>query len=124
MEIMIRIASHHPLMRPPIRENIRLIEELYKSNKYELFVVSSRYQFLNKRTREWFRFYKTRKFFKKIFINLHNEQPHLYKEKMITRLKLDVFIDDDKPLLDYLKSKVKNVDLVYVSDQHQHFSNR
>ena len=99
----IRYLSHHPLLRPPIRKNIKLIKELYKSNKYELFVVSSRYSFLDRRTKEWFGYYKLRKFFKEIYINEKDEQPHLYKERMIRKLKLKFFIDDDKPLLDFLK---------------------
>jgi len=124
VERIIRILSHHPLLRCPIEKNITLIKELYKSRKYKLYVVSSRYSFLQKRTKEWFEYYKMRKFFERIYINTENEQPHLYKEKMINKLMLKVFIDDDKPLLNYLKGKVKNVDLIYVSDQHNHFSNK
>jgi len=123
-ERYVRFISHHPLLRPPIRKNIKLIKELHKSNKYELFVVSSRYSFLDERTKEWFRFYKMRKFFKDIHINMKNEQPHIYKERMIKKLKLKVFIDDDKPLLNYLKKRIKKVDFVYVSDQHKHFSKK
>ena len=55
---------------------------------------------------------------------MKNEQPHIYKERMIKKLKLEVFIDDDKPLLNYLKKRIKKVDLVYVSDQHKHFSKK
>ena len=124
LEKKIRILSHYPLLRPPIKKNIGLIEELFKSNRYQLYVVSSRYSFLKNRTKEWFSYYKMEKFFKKIYINEKNEQPHFYKEKMIKKLKLNVFIDDDKPLLNYLKRKIKGVDLVYVSDQHQHFANK
>ncbi len=123
-EISVRIISHNPLFRHPIRKNIKLIKELYKSNKYELFVVSSRYSFLDERTKEWFKFYKMRKFFKHIYINMNNEQPHIYKERMIKKLKLKVFIDDDKPLLNNLKKKVKNVDLVYVSDNKSYFDGK
>lgn len=122
IERQIRIASHHPVLRPPITKNINLIKELFRSKKYILFVVSSRYSFLEKRTKEWFRYYKMKKFFKEIYINLDDEQSHLYKEKMVKKLKLNVFIDDDKPLLKYLKSKINNVEFVYVSDQHEHFN--
>ncbi len=123
-ERYIRYLSHHPLLRLPIRKNIKLIKELYKSNKYELYVVSSRYLFLEGRTKDWFKFYKLKNFFKEIYINLKNEQPHLYKERMIKKLKLNVFIDDDKPLLEYLKKRVKNVDLIYVSDHKNYFQDK
>ncbi len=123
-ERIIRYISHHPLIRPPIRENIKLIRELSRSDKYELYVVSSRYSFLETRTKEWFRFYKLRKFFKEIYINSDDEQPHIYKEKMIKKLKLNAFIDDDKPLLEYLKRNINNIDLIYVSDHQNYFRNK
>jgi uncharacterized HAD superfamily protein len=124
IEKLIRIASHHPMLRPPIRKNIEIIKELYKSKNYEIFVVSSRYSFLEERTREWFRFYKLRKFFKEIHINLQDQQPHIYKEKMIEKLKLKVFIDDDLPLLKYLRKKLAKVDLVYVEDQENYLNSK
>jgi hypothetical protein len=115
-ERKIRYISHHPILRPPIRKNIGLIEELSKSTKYELFVVSGRYSFLEERTREWFKYYKLRKPFKKIYINSKNEQPHLFKERMIKKLKLDVFIDDDQPLLRYLQNKLKKVEFLHTDE--------
>lgn len=120
VERQIRWLSHHPLLRPPIRRNIKLIKELYRSRNYKLYIISGRYSFLENRTREWFRFYRLNKFFEKIFINLENEQPHLFKEKMIKKLKLKVFIDDDIPLLEYLKKRLKDVELVSAHDQEKH----
>lgn len=119
LEINLRILSHYPFLRPPIKKNIKLIRELYKSRNYEIFVVSSRYSFLKNRTQEWFAHYNLHKFFKEIHINLNDEQPHKYKAKMIQQLKLNVFIDDDKPLLEYLRRTLKNgTELLYVSDHN------
>lgn len=115
-ERAIRKISHIPVFRPPIRKNVSVIRKLHKSSKYQLFVVSSRYSFLEKRTEQWFKYHKLKKFFKDIYINLADEQPHLYKEKMVKTLKLDVFIDDDLRLLKYLRRKIKNVDFLYVKD--------
>lgn len=123
-ERMVRVASHHPLLRPPIKKNIRIIRELNKSKEYTLFVVSSRYSFLDKRTHEWFKFYKLRDFFEEIYINLEDEQPHVFKEKMIKKLKLKVFIDDDLPLLHHLGKKLRNVDLVFVEDQGKYLNSK
>jgi hypothetical protein len=123
IERCIRWLSHLPPLRPPIKKNIKLIHELYKSKNYELYVVSSRYSFLEGRTKEWFKYYRLRELFKEIYINLKDEQPHIYKEKMIKKLKLNVFIDDDRPLLEYLKKRLKNVDLVFVEEQEEKFNN-
>ncbi|OGM13821.1 hypothetical protein A3A76_04900 [Candidatus Woesebacteria bacterium RIFCSPLOWO2_01_FULL_39_23] len=120
IERKIRILSHYPLFRPPIRNNINLIKELYKSNAYTLYVVSSRYSFLKSRTRQWFGYYKLRRFFKEIYINDFDEQPHLFKERMIKRLGLHVFIDDDLLLLKYLRTRSKDIDLIYVKDHEKY----
>ena len=117
IEREIRILSHNPLFRPPIKKNIKLIQKLYKSNGYELFVVSSRYSFLENRTKEWFKFYKKGKFFKKIYINTKNEQPHIYKERMINKLGLDIFIDDDARLVKYLKENLDGVNIFHVNER-------
>jgi uncharacterized HAD superfamily protein len=124
LERMVRVASHYPLLRPPIRKNIKIIKELNKSNNYSLYVVSSRYSFLEDRTKQWFRFYRLRKFFKEIHTNLKDEQPHLYKEKMIKKLKLNVFIDDDLPLLGYLRKRLTGIDLVHVDDQQEFLTSK
>ena len=39
---------------------------------------------------------------------MKNEQPHLFKEKMIKKLQLDYFFDDDPLSYDYLKNKIKS----------------
>jgi len=116
LERFVRWFSHSPVFRPPIEKNINLIHELYKNKNYELYVVSSRYSFLDKRTKQWFDYHCLDGLFKKIHINLNNEQPHKFKEKMIKKLDLNVFIDDDLPLLNYLKSRIKNIDLLYMED--------
>lgn len=121
VERNVRILSHHPLFRPPIKENIKLIEKLHKDGRYELFAVSARYSFLKKRTDEWFGFYNLGTIFNNIYINQNDEQPHIFKRKMIEKLKLKMFVDDDRPLLKYLKKHVRNISLIYVSEVHKYF---
>jgi hypothetical protein len=118
-ERFVRWFSHHPIFRPPIKKNINLIHELYKNKNYELYVVSSRYSFLEKRTKQWFDYYCFDGLFKKIYINLKDEQPHLYKEKMINNLRLNVFIDDDLLLLEYLKKRIDNIELLFAKENSQ-----
>ena len=119
-----RMMSHHPILRPMIDKNIKLIRELYKSRNYEVYAVSSRYSFLESRTKEWFEYNKLNSLFKEIYINNNNEQPHLYKKRMIEKLKLNVFIDDDIPLLEYLKKHTSGVELLYVDDGENHFKKK
>ncbi len=113
VEQRIRWLSHHPLLRPPIKENIILIKRLVGMNKHQLFIVSSRYNFLKNRTDEWLKQNHLDHWFMKIVINEHNHQPHLFKEKMIKKLNLHIFIDDDLPLVNYLRSKCSKVHIIH-----------
>ena len=91
-EIKLRQLSHHPILRPPIKEQVHLIQQLHKSRKYKMFAVTSRYSFLKKRTKQWLDYYNLNRFFERIFINETDQQPHLFKESAIRRLNLDIFI--------------------------------
>lgn len=106
-EQQIRKLSHFYLFRPPIKKNIEFIKKLALSKKYELYVVSGRYLFLKNQTENWLEKRGLTSIFKKVFINLNNEQPHLYKEKMLAKIGADIYVDDDFLLADYL-SKNKN----------------
>ncbi len=107
LEQRIRKISHFYLLRPPIRQNIKFIRGLAKNKKYELYIISGRYSFLEKETDIWLEKRKIRNLFKKIFINYKNDQPHLFKEKIINEIRPDIFIDDDGLLSDYLAEKVR-----------------
>jgi len=105
LEQKIRKFSHFYLLRPPIRKNIEFIRRLAQDNKYELYIISGRYSFLEKETDIWLEKRKIKNLFKKIFINFGNEQPHVFKEKMLKELKVNIFVDDDNVLVDYLIGK-------------------
>lgn len=103
VEIWLRKTSHHWLLRPPLKRNLEKIRELSQLNNLDLYSVSGRYGFLQNRTRKWIQKNKLKKLFKGIYINDKNQQPHLFKEKMIEKLGLDYFFDDDPIIINHLK---------------------
>ncbi len=105
IEQLIRKLSHFYLFRPPIKKNIDFIKNLSQDNKYELFVVSARYLFLKKETEKWLDKNHLNHFFKGVYLNFDNEQPHLFKEKTLIKIKAEIFVDDDGRLADYLAEK-------------------
>lgn len=111
IEQQIRIASHHPLLRPPIKNNIKSLENIIKDKKYEIYLISSRFSFLKKRTQQWFEENKINSLFKHIYFNFDNEQPHEFKNKMIQSLHINRYVDDDLDTLNYLA--LKNKDIVF-----------
>ena len=105
LEQKIRKISHFYLLRPPIRKNIEFIRQLAQDKKNELYAVSGRYSFLEKETDIWLEKRKIKNLFKKIFINLENEQPHLFKERILKEIKVDIFVDDDLLLTRYIRER-------------------
>lgn len=105
-EQRIRKISHFYLLRPPIKKNIECIRQLAKDGKYELYIISGRYSFLEKETERWLEKRRIKNLFKGIFMNLADEQPHLFKERVLKQLKPGVFVDDDGSLADYLAKSI------------------
>lgn len=102
-EQIVRKMSHFSLFRPKIQKNINYINTLkLKSKSNKLYLISSRYQFLENTTYSLLKKYKLIPCFSSINLNLKNEEPHLFKEKIIKKLKIDFYIDDDFRLLKYL----------------------
>jgi hypothetical protein len=105
IEQTIRKISHFYLFRPPIQKNIEFLKKIASSGDYEIFIVSGRYSFLKKETMSWLEKRGIKSFFKEVFVNLGDDQPHLFKEKILRQIKPDIFIDDDPVLVDYLVKK-------------------
>jgi len=82
------------------------IDTLIKQNKVEAYVVTARYNFLQPNTRFWFNRLRKKHNFKDLIANTDDQQPHLYKEKILNRLKLDIFVEDNWDIVDYLHPKV------------------
>ena len=107
LEIWIRKLSHFYLFRPPIKENVEFTKKLKKQG-YKLYLISGRYSFLKKETKAWIKKRKLDGVFEKVFINLNDKQPHLFKERIIRQLNLDYYFEDDKDTVDFLQLKFKN----------------
>lgn len=102
IEQQIRKLSHFYLFRPPIKAGFNLLK---KYPKDQIFLVSARYSFLEKETYCWLEKQKIRNYFQDIFLNTNNDQPHLFKEKIVQQLKPDLFIEDDPLIARYLQTK-------------------
>ncbi len=115
----IRILSHLPLFRKPLKKNITALKKICKEKNCNTYLVSSRFGFLRKRTNEWIKNNHLNKYFKGVYFNYHDEQPHLFKEKTIAKLKLDTYVDDDIDLLVYLSKKNQKLSLFWVTQKKE-----
>ncbi|MFH1560958.1 MAG: hypothetical protein ABID04_00020 [Patescibacteria group bacterium] len=124
IEILIRKLSHHWFFRPPLKNNLKVTKRLCQNPKIEAHIISGRYSFLINRTRSWAKKHQLDSLFKSININLDNQQPHLFKEKMLGQLAIDYFFDDDPITVDYLKkSQLKTKIYLVKKDDDQKIKN-
>lgn len=111
-EQLLRIALHKPIFRPKIKKNISFLQTLSET-EHELYLISSRFGFLRKATERITKKYGLDTLFKKLYFNYENNQPHLFKDKVIKQLKLQKYVDDDLHLLKYIASKNNNIKLYW-----------
>ena len=102
LEQKVRQISHTRYFRPAIKENIDFLKNLAKTRKYTIFLISGRYGFLQKQTEKIMKAYGLSSLFENIYFNVHNEQPHVFKNRILQEKKIDLFIDDDLSLLKHL----------------------
>lgn len=105
LEQIIRIFSHHHFFRSPITKNMTLIKNLSLANKNKYYLVSSRFSFLKEKTTDLINRYNLDKMFNAMYFNYENRQPHHFKDEILKKLNLDIYVDDDLQLLEYLTDK-------------------
>ncbi len=89
------------------------IKKLVKEKKIEAFIVSARYNFLKVDFEKWLKEIGGKTYFKQSFYNKTNEQPHVYKAKIIRRLKLDIYIEDNWDIVKHLQNELNSATRVY-----------
>lgn len=86
---------------------INQLLDLAKRRKIKVYIISARYEFLKKDFEFWIKKIDPTKKFSGYYFNDKNEQPHLYKEKMIKELGLDIFVEDNWDIVVHLRDKLK-----------------
>ena len=102
----IRQLSHSKHLRPVIENNVEWLKQKLKSEKFQIVILSGRYSFLEEITKKLLNRNSLpidKDFLK---VNLNDQQPHLFKEQMIRKMKVKYMIDDDIYMLEYLALKI------------------
>jgi hypothetical protein len=115
-EQIIRRISHLSILRPPMKKNLEFLQSIIKE-KNKLYLISSRFKFLESRTNKMIQKYKFNKIFEEMYFNFLNEQPHVFKNRIIKKLNLDYYVDDDLSLLNYVAPKNPNTYFFWLSDK-------
>ncbi len=99
-------------MAPGI-DKIRLMKE---EGLIEPYLITGRFAHLENDFNKWKRRMGADELFKKCFMNSADEQPHLFKERLIKELNLDVFVEDNWDIVRYLSKKSKAKKIIWVSN--------
>lgn len=78
------------------------LRQLVQEGKVEAYIVSGRYGYLDAQIPKWLKHRKLQDIFTNVYANQKNEQPHLYKERMVKKLQLDYFIEDNLDIVEHL----------------------
>lgn len=113
-EQLFRRLTHLSFLRPVIKENLRFLKKLTKE-QHHLYLVSSRFSFLKQATHQIVKRHHFDSLFDGLYFNFNDEQPHLFKTRMIKKLKLNMYIDDDLALLQYVANKNKTIKLYWLN---------
>lgn len=108
-EQKIRQLSHLPFIRPEIKGNCRLLKELNQQKKYCFYLITGRFAFLEKLTFAWLKKYNLIHVFDKIYLNKKNIQPHKFKEQILNKVQLDLYIEDDFDSIIYLATRFQKI---------------
>lgn len=100
------------------------IKQLIKNKKIKAYIVTARYSYMKKDLEIWLKKMKVDKNFSGIYYNQKDEQPHLYKERMIKKLGLDVFVEDNLDIVSYLSSKSKVFWIYNIFDRNHFYLNK
>ncbi len=82
-----------------------LLSSLARTKQLQFYLITGRFQFLEKLTLKWLRKNKFSDYFEKVLINTQDLEPTAFKAKKINQLGLDFFVDDDPGVVASLKQK-------------------
>ena len=83
------------------------LKKLMKEGKIEAYLVTGRYSFLESSLHKWLKKHGLDGLFTGIYLNKRNQQPHKFKEEMIDKLKLDMFVEDNWDIVNYLSTQAR-----------------
>lgn len=99
------------------------IIDLAKKGHIEPYIITARWSFLKDDFEAWMKKLHVPVHFKSYHLNEKNEQPHLFKERMIKELKLDAYVEDNLNIVDHLK-KSTNAHVIWIYNIFDHFEKR
>lgn len=105
---------------------VDLLRRMVNEQQIEAHLVTARYSFLQDQLYVWLRKHDLEKLFSSITINKLDEQPHIYKSKIIKQQKFDYFIEDNLDIVKHVSDhKATQTLWIYnLLDRHQPYTHK
>jgi len=113
----LRKLSHHYFFRPPIKANLAFLKKISQDPSFEIYLISGRYSFLAKETTRWLVKRELAGKVSEVFINETNLPPHIFKKKIIKKLGLDFYFEDDDQIVTFLREEIPQTKIYWVDNK-------
>ncbi|MDD3531717.1 MAG: hypothetical protein PHR64_00460 [Candidatus Shapirobacteria bacterium] len=117
----LRKLSHHSFFRPPIRKNLTFLKKISQDPNFEVYLISGRYSFLEKETAKWLAKKGLGGNLSGVFINEADLLPHIFKKKIIKKLGLDFYFEDDNQIVSFLRKEIPQTKIYRVDSKNFDF---
>lgn len=107
-------------------KGVDLLKQLVEENKIEIHLVTARYHFLDKQLVRWLKNNQLYSLFTSINLNTQDEQPHLFKQRIIEKNKFDYYIEDNLDIVKHLNATthVKVLWIYNILDRDYSYANK
>lgn len=85
-------------------EGLSQLRKLVKKGRVEAYLITGRYSILEEDFKNWLKKLSAEKIFTDCFFNKNDYQPNFFKETVIKRLGLDIFVEDNWGIIKRLNS--------------------
>lgn len=95
--------AHESSMFPAL--GVSYLRNVVKERVVEAHLLTSRFGFLEPNLRRFLRRWNLTDTFKTVTLNTHEEQPHMFKERIIRAKKFDYYVEDNWDIVSHLVAK-------------------
>lgn len=90
------------------------IEQMVARKQIDAYIITARYDFLSHDFEDWIIKMRADTYTKAYHHNEKNQQPHLYKEAMIRRYDIDVFVEDNLDIVEHLQKTFPDKTIIWI----------
>lgn len=102
-ERVVWALGHETSMFPA--KGVGLLRTLVSDGIIEAHLVTGRFGYLEPHLLRFLKLWKLTNVFRTITLNVHEEQPHEYKSRVVTKKKFDYYIEDNWDIVHHLHKK-------------------